>query len=149
MHKPILAAFAIGCLASASPAQSNSLTLVCQGINNSSSTVGATANNMPITVPTSEASVVLFKMDGSSASLKVPPNIATIKKNGGWLPVSGLEIADTYIKGRVSFSIVTKPRFEIDRNTGLMNFYSNNIGFGSTFSFTGSCQPYQETDRKF
>ncbi len=143
MWKLVALALASGGLSSPAAAQQGSLSLACSGVNSSAAYDGVQNN------PTSEPAMVLFKLADNIASIKVPPGIATVKKNGGWLPVSELEVADTFIKGRISLSVFTKPRFEIDRNTGTMNFYSNNIGVGSSFSFTGTCQQYQETERKF
>ncbi len=144
MKKSILLATALLPYPAADHAEN--VSIACEGVTNSSETVGFNENYMPLSAPTSSAAAVVFMLNGSEAKIRLSSTLW--QSNGdGWFPVSDVEISETAIKGRVTLSQLTKPRLRIDRISGSIDLSSSSL-IGTSFSFSGSCVPL-DTRRKF
>ena len=90
---------------------------------------------------------VFFKSDGKAAQVKIPATLWDVK-DSKWLPVQDFVQTSTTLTGRFTLSALTKPRIFVDRVTGMLNIASNGL-LSSGLTFSGSCEPYEESARKF
>jgi hypothetical protein len=123
------------------------ITIACEGVKNSTEAVGFGANSQILTAPRSSAAIVIFKLKDGVAQVKLSATLWA-SKGDGWFPVTDLEVGTGAIKGRVPLGTFTKPRIQIDRMNGTIDMSSSSY-MGSSFTFSGSCQPFNESARRF
>ena len=128
-------------------AQSSSVSIVCEGVANTTEAVGFTENNQVLTAPRSNPAAVFFKLKDGQAQIKLPSTLWR-SKGDGWFAVTDLEVSSDAIKGRVPLATFTKPRLQIDRLNGTIDMSSSSY-MGSSFRFSGSCKPFDESARRF
>lgn len=128
-------------------AQVDDISIACEGVKNSTEAVGFGANSQILTAPRSNAAIVIFKLKDGVAQVKLSATLWA-SKGSGWFPVTDLEVGTGIIKGRVPLGTFTKPRLQIDRINGTIDLSSSSY-VGSSFTFSGTCQPFDESARKF
>lgn len=129
------------------PAQAETVSIVCEGVANTTEAVGFNGNNQIVTAPRTNGASVIFKLLDGKAQIKLPSTLWR-SKGDGWFPVTDLEVGNDAIKGRVPLSSFTKPHLHIDRLNGRIDLSSSSY-VGSSFTFSGACTPLDETARKF
>lgn len=128
-------------------AQTEALSISCDGVANTTEAVGFGANSQILTAPRSNSATVIFKLEGGKAAIKLPSTLWHAKGDG-WFQIQGLEVSSDAIKGRVPLSTFTKPRLQIDRMNGRMDLSSSTY-LGSSFTFSGQCVVLTDASRKF
>lgn len=92
-------------------------------------------------------SVYLRLRTDNTGEAQLPKKMQSAYKEGkeGWFPLIGVTRDPNLIEGQIRLHAMYKPRFKIDRRTGLLTI-SGQLG-----DFSGKCEPYDPNagSRKF
>lgn len=147
----ILAATALATIAASSAhAQELNLALECEGVATLDTTEfthrndGSAPEARHGTARQTERVQIVF--EGAGGRIRIPesmlPNIRG-RSQDGWRELSEIRQRDDQIDARFSYNFLDKPTVRIDRVTGGILISQ------LTSRFTGTCQPYDATARRF
>ena len=152
---PILALQA----ASSVPSSSVDLQLVCYGVadkqsshintrsyhNQSGKRHRSREDVIAVTERTETAVTVQFLGDTGRISLpkSFVPDINNGGSGGGWWPLTNISISESEIRAGYKLNFLDRPRFRIDRNTGIIEMKDLSV------RFTGRCDATEPGERRF
>lgn len=144
-------AFALAGIVAASgvQAQEPSLDLVCRGKvgrNESSHTVPLPFDKADRRVDYDDSTHLRLRPD-NTGEVRIPKKMQPAYKESkdGWFPLINVTRSGDLIRGKVRFHSMYKPKFQVDRVTGLLTIY------GQLGDFAGDCSAFEpnEPKRKF
>ena len=105
--------------------------------------------NINTTRRTSYAAALRIRISGEAGDIRVPPRMLPALRGRrdaeGAFKLTNVRVAEKLITGQFTFNFMNKPKFVIDRTTGVIEMTA--LGGG----FSGTCEPVSEEPeaRKF
>lgn len=134
--------------------ESPRLTLVCDGVGNTTSRQSATVdaftpNQRQVTVTGTEriSERVMVSLAPGENRIRIPSTLLPPlrgRSDDGWRPLTDVTVDETTIRGRVNINLLNRPSVRIDRLTGSIELE----GFAST-RFSGQCEAVDPEARRF
>lgn len=156
----VFGAFALVTLSTPSKGQDSAVTLslMCPGegaVTVDASSTATVKNNNDITdratveIPGKRQvpfkATMYIEINGASGRMQPPKQLDSFLSNSkdGWLDIQNLAVAEREITGQIRYNMFTRPKFKVDRMSGMVTLGDERNGF------TGQCERMENAKPKF